>query len=210
MKVVEIENLSKTFSLGFRKTPFRALDNLSFSLEKGSILGVIGPNGSGKTTLFKCILGFIKPTSGSIRLFENSLTDMELKSKIGFLQEKVNYYSELTPLELLRFYGNFYPMQRHVLEQKIQDLLNLVDLDAFQNTKVGGFSKGMLQRVGIAASLVSDSEFLIFDEPASGLDLFGIAQIKDHLRELVVDGQLTPGDKATAAVIARELEAASR
>ncbi|MBN2145607.1 MAG: ABC transporter ATP-binding protein [Candidatus Aureabacteria bacterium] len=189
MKVVEIQKLTKAFSLGFGKTPLKALDGLSFSLEKGQVLGVVGPNGSGKTTLFKCILGFIKATSGTIHLFENRLSEMELKSKIGFLQEKVNYYSELTPVELLKFYGSFYSIPSQMLKEKINELLKLVDLDAFRNIKVRNFSKGMLQRVGIASSLISDSEFLIFDEPASGLDLFGIAQIKNIMKKLSQQGK---------------------
>jgi len=188
MKALEISNLNKVFNiLGMQK--IRALRDVSFSLERGQALGVMGPNGSGKSTLFKCILGFIRPTSGNIAIFGNAYSHTVLKTKLGFLYERVNFYPELTPVELLEFYGKLYAIPRSVLKNRVEELLHLVDLWEFKDIRVRGFSKGMTQRLGIASALIQDAELLIFDEPATGLDLFGVAKIKEILKKLRESGK---------------------
>lgn len=189
MKIIEVENLTKTFKKGVGTEKIIALDNISFSLKKGNVLGVIGPNGSGKTTLFKCLLGFIKPDHGKVTLFENLYKGMSLKSKIGFLYEKVNFYPELTSLELLEFYGKLYHIPKKILIHKLDEILNLVGLEKFKNMKVSGFSKGMIQRLGIAMTLINDSELLIFDELISGLDPYGTSKISKIIEELIQRGK---------------------
>ncbi len=190
MNALEVKQLTKVFhATGIRRKKITALHDVSFSLEKGQVLGVMGPNGSGKSTLFKCILGFIRPNAGSIVVFENAYSPAVLKTKLGFLYERVNFYPELTPVELLEFYGKLYAIPRAVLKNRIEELLHLVDLWEFKDVKVRGFSKGMTQRVGIASALIQDAELLIFDEPATGLDLFGVAKIKEILQKLREKGK---------------------
>ncbi|EKD26678.1 MAG: ABC transporter related protein [uncultured bacterium] len=189
MKILEITELKKKYVKVIGKSSIDALNSISFELNKGEVLGVIGPNGSGKTTLFKCILGFIKPTSGNIIKFDNKFSGLELKKKMGFLSEKVNFNNFLTPVELLNFYGSLYGLTGSVLLNKINELLDMVDLENYKSMKVGGFSKGMLQRLGIAVSLINDCELLILDEPISGMDPFGAKKITEIIQELVKRGK---------------------
>jgi ABC-2 type transport system ATP-binding protein len=190
MKALEVSALSKIFNArGIRSKKILALQDISFSLEKGQLLGVMGPNGSGKSTLFKCILGFLWPTSGNITVFENLYSPTALKTKVGFLYERVNFYPELTPVELLEFYGKLYAIPRVILKNRIEELLHLVDLFEFKDVRVRGFSKGMTQRLGIASALIQDAELLIFDEPTTGLDLFGVAKIKEIIKKLREKGK---------------------
>lgn len=185
MKIIEANNLIKTYTKSSRRESFRALDEVSFSLESGKVLGIIGPNGSGKTTLFKCLLGLIRPDKGSSTLFENRYQGLELKSKIGFLYEKTSLYQELTPEEILSFFGKLYRISGNLLKHRIDESLELVDLTSFKKTRIRGFSKGMVQRLGIALCLINDAELLIFDELISGLDPFGVHKINQIILNLI-------------------------
>ncbi len=185
MKIIEANNLVKTYSKSSGRETFRALDDVSFSLEPGKVLGIIGPNGSGKTTLFKCLLGLIRPNQGNAVLFENKYEGIILKSKIGFLYEKTSLYQELTPEEILSFFGKLYRIPGTQLKQRIGESLELVDLTPFKKTKIRGFSKGMVQRLGIAMCLINDAELLIFDELISGLDPFGAYKINRIIANLI-------------------------
>ena len=189
MKIVNVQNLTKIYRRPFKKNGIKALNELSFSMKKGECLGVIGPNGSGKTTLFKCLLGFLKPTSGNITLFEQNSHLADLRLKIGFLYEKINVYADLTPFELLTYFGKLYKLDKNIIKDKIEELLTFVDLSAYSHIKAKNFSKGMIQRLGIALTLINDSELLIFDEPTSGLDPIGIIQISTILRKLRDQGK---------------------
>jgi len=189
MKIVNVQNLTKIYRRPFKKNGTKALNELSFSMKKGECLGVIGPNGSGKTTLFKCLLGFLKPTSGNITLFEQNSHLADLRLKIGFLYEKINVYADLTPFELLTYFGKLYKLDKNIIKDKIEELLTFVDLSAYSHIKAKNFSKGMIQRLGIALTLINDSELLIFDEPTSGLDPIGIIQISTILRKLRDQGK---------------------
>jgi len=189
MKIVNVQNLNKIYRRPFSKKGTLALNNLSFSMEKGECLGVIGPNGSGKTTLFKCLLGFLKPTSGKITLFEQDTHISNLRLKIGFLYEKINVYADLTPFELLTCFGKLYKLEKKIIKEKIKELLSFVDLSEHTHVKAKKFSKGMIQRLGIALTLINNSELLIFDEPTSGLDPIGIIQISNILKKLREQGK---------------------
>lgn len=185
MKVIEANNLVKIYSRNSSRETFRALNDVSFSLESGKVLGIIGPNGSGKTTLFKCLLGLIHPNQGNTVLFENRYEGVTLKSKIGFLYEKTSLYHELTPEEILSFFGRLYRIPASLLKQRISESLELVDLTSFRKTKIRGFSKGMVQRLGIAMCLINDADLLIFDELISGLDPFGAFKISQIISSLI-------------------------
>ena len=189
MKIVQVHNLIKIFKKGVGHETITALGGVSFELEQGKVLGVIGPNGSGKSTLFKCILGFIQPKSGTITLFENRYQGAGLKCRIGFLYEKTNFYPELTPRELMTFYGKLYHLDPPTIQFRTKEYLNLVELSAFTDMKIRGFSKGMVQRLGIAMSLINESELLIFDELISGLDPFGAHKISGILQKLIERGK---------------------
>jgi ABC-2 type transport system ATP-binding protein len=189
MNIIEVQNLTKHFGKGPGRAPVKALEKVSFRLESGKVLGVIGPNGSGKTTLFKCLMNFVAPSGGSIRLFENRFPRRELGSKIGFLPERAAFYPELTAPEILRFFGKLYRIPSAILEKRIRELLDFVDLEKHRDLRVQGYSKGMLQRLGIALCLVNDSELLILDEPLSGLDCFGVCRIHEILRKLIEEGR---------------------
>lgn len=186
MNVIETEDLSKTFvpGLGFKKV--MALEKVNLSIEKGEIFGYIGPNGAGKTTTLKIFMGLIFPTSGKATIFGKDIRDIKVKEKIGFLPEEPYFYDYLTAEEFLLFYGKLFGYDRLYLSKKIDELLTLVELQHKKNSQLRHFSKGMLQRIGIAQALINDPELVVLDEPMSGLDPAGRAMVRDiilHLRE---------------------------
>ncbi|OVE73507.1 hypothetical protein BVX93_01450, partial [bacterium B13(2017)] len=189
MNIIEVKNIIKIFKKGIGKEIITALNNISFSVKKGNVVGVIGPNGSGKTTLFKCIMDYIRPDKGEIILFENKFKDLNLKSKIGFLYEKVNCFPELTPIEILNIYSALFDIPKSERKDKINDVLKTVELIDFKKLKVKKFSKGMIQRLGIAITIINNAELLIFDEPISGLDPFGAIKISEIIEGLVEKGK---------------------
>lgn len=188
MNILNVENITKSYKLNNSKNKIFALDDVSFKLQKGSVLGVIGPNGSGKTTLFKTILKFIKSDSGSVQLFGNELSTQEVRRKIGFLNEKVHFYPELTAQELLRFYAGLYNIKKDLIDNKVKEILKTVELTNVPQ-RIKGFSKGMTQRLGLAAALIGDPELIILDEPSSGLDAFGITIVTKIIKRLVDEGK---------------------
>lgn len=186
MNVIETEDLSKTFvpGLGFKKV--MALEKVNLSIKKGEIFGYIGPNGAGKTTTLKIFMGLIFPTSGKATIFGKDIRDIKVKEKIGFLPEEPYFYDYLTAEEFLLFYGKLFGYDRLYLSKKIDELLTLVELQHKKNSQLRHFSKGMLQRIGIAQALINDPELVVLDEPMSGLDPAGRAMVRDiilHLRE---------------------------
>ena len=186
MNVIETEDLSKTFvpGLGFRKVP--ALEKINLSIEKGEIFGYIGPNGAGKTTTLKILTGLIFPTGGRATIFGEDVQNLKVKERIGFLPEEPYFYHYLTAGEFLLFYGKLFGYDKLYLSKKIDELLTLVELQHKKNSQLRHFSKGMLQRIGIAQALINDPELVILDEPMSGLDPAGRAMVRDiilHLRE---------------------------
>lgn len=186
MNVIEIEDLSKTFvpGLGFKKVP--ALEKINLSIEKGEIFGYIGPNGAGKTTTLKILTGLIFPTGGRATIFGEDVQNLKAKERIGFLPEEPYFYHYLTAGEFLLFYGKLFGYDKLYLSKKIEELLTLVELQHKKNSQLRHFSRGMLQRIGIAQALINDPELIILDEPMSGLDPSGRALVRDiilHLRE---------------------------
>lgn len=190
MKIVEIKDLTKIFDSGrFSKSSVTALKNLSISVEQGKIFGLLGPNGAGKTTLVKILLGITHPTIGSIRLFDSEINDYKIRSKIGYLPENHKFPEYLTAFESLIYLGRLSGIKYDDLLKKIDFYLKLVDLEKWKKIKVKKFSKGMLQRLGIAQALINNPELIFLDEPTDGVDPIGRKDIRDILINLRNEGK---------------------
>ena len=178
---LRIEHLTKTID---KKT---ILSDVSLTVRTGEVFGFLGPNGAGKTTTMKCILGLVAPSGGTVEVLGGTL-DIEGKKRIGFLPENAYFYSYLTGREFLRFCGRFFPMTREALEASIDELLVTVNLERAADRRLGTYSKGMLQRVGLAQALVHTPELVFLDEPMSGLDPIGRRMVKDIILSLKARG----------------------
>lgn len=188
--VIEIDKLSKDYMVGFwRPKPQRALDDLSIQVYKGEIFGFLGGNGAGKTTTLKILMGLIFPTSGTARILSAPLTDMNMRKKIGFLPEAPYFYDYLTAKEFLTYCAKIFALPTKLYTERINSLLKLVDLEFAANRQLRKFSKGMLQRIGIAQALVNDPEIVFMDEPMSGLDPIGRREVRDIIRSLREQGK---------------------
>lgn len=175
---ISINSVSKTYRTGFLGKSFIALDDLSLEVKKGEILGYLGPNGAGKTTTFKVLLDLIRPDSGCLSIFGMS-ADQQTREKIGFLPENPYFYMYLTAAESLNFHGQLRGMSSEKRKKRIPELLHLVGLEHSVGQSLKKFSRGMLQRIGIAQAMVNDPDILILDEPMSGLDPNGRKQMRD-------------------------------
>ena len=187
--VLELSRLSKTFRVGFWARQVPAVRDVSLVMRRGESLGYLGPNGSGKTTSIKCLLALIAPSSGTARIFGRPTSDPLARARIGYLPESPYFYDYLTPSEVLDYVGKLYGLDAATRKQRSRLLLGLVGLDHDAKRPLRGFSKGMLQRVGIAQSLVADPDLLIWDEPLSGLDPMGRKEIRELMAELRRQGK---------------------
>lgn len=189
--VIELTQLTKDYETGFlRKKRVRALDHLSLEVRRGEIFGFLGPNGAGKTTTLKLLMRLIYPTSGSARILGRAIDDVETHSRIGYLPENPYFYDYLTGRELLDYTAALFGMPRDVTATRGQELLALVGLDSSRaNRQLRKYSKGMLQRIGIAQALVNDPEVVFLDEPMSGLDPIGRREVRDLLLSLREQGK---------------------
>ncbi len=167
----------------------RVLDGLSLRLLRGEIMGFLGTNGAGKTTTVKILLGFLKPDSGAVEIFGGKPGDAETRSRIGFMPEIAYYYPYLTIGELLEFYGGLSGMARREVREKAPELIRRVGLEAAAGKLLKTYSKGMLQRAGIAQALLHNPDLLVLDEPFTGLDPLARAYFRDMLRELRDEGK---------------------
>ncbi|MCA1605764.1 MAG: ABC transporter ATP-binding protein, partial [Acidobacteria bacterium] len=189
--VVEINNLTKDYEVGFlRKRKVRALDGLSLTVNRGEIFGFLGANGAGKTTTLKLLMRLIFPTGGSARILDHDISEVSMHSLIGYLPENPYFYDYLTALEFLNFCGQIYGFSKADRNQRAKQLLSSVKLDESKwNTQLRKFSKGMLQRVGLAQALINDPEVVFLDEPMSGLDPIGRREVRDLIAALRQEGK---------------------
>jgi len=189
--VVEIDNLTKDYEVGFvRKRKVRALDGLSLTVNHGEIFGFLGANGAGKTTTLKLLMRLIFPTAGNARILDHDIADVSMHSRIGYLPENPYFYDYLTALEFLNFCGQIFGLSKTVRNNRSRELLTSVKLDEMKwNTQLRKFSKGMLQRVGLAQALVNDPEVVFLDEPMSGLDPIGRREVRDLIAALRQQGK---------------------
>jgi ABC-2 type transport system ATP-binding protein len=187
--VVQTEQLSKIFRVGFWGKRVIAVDGLNLDVRRGEVFGFLGPNGAGKTTTLKMLMGLIYPTSGHARLFGRALGSAETKARLGFLPESPYFYDYLTSREFLGFYGHLFGLFGAVLGKRVDELLELVGMTHAKNLQLRKFSKGMLQRVGIAQALINDPELVVLDEPMSGLDPIGRKEVRDLILRLKESGK---------------------
>jgi ABC-2 type transport system ATP-binding protein len=189
MNALEIKSLKKTFRSNFLLKQYPILKGINLTVEKGEIYGFLGPNGAGKTTTMKCILGIIFPDSGEISILGQSANRIDSRRKIGFLPEHPYFYDYLTAEELLIFTGKLFSLPKREIRERVRELIRLVGLGGKEEIKLRKYSKGMIQRVGLAQALIHDPEFLILDEPFSGLDPIGRKEVRDIIFSLKAEGK---------------------
>ncbi len=188
MTAIEITNLSKTFKVA-RGPAVEALKGVSFSVGAGEVFGFLGPNGAGKSTTIKILMGLIRPTSGHAFLMGHDVQSHVSRKHVGYLPENPAFYDFLTAREYLIFAGKNFGMNSSLLREKTEYVLNLLELHEAGNRPLRGYSKGMVQRLGLAQALIHEPDVLILDEPMSGLDPVGRARVKEIILELKAKGK---------------------
>jgi ABC-2 type transport system ATP-binding protein len=188
-QVLVLDNIYKAFKLGFIPKRREVLRGISFAVEEGEIFGYLGPNGAGKTSTIKCVLGLIFPDSGTIRLCGRPHLEPGAKSALGFLPENPYFYEYLSASEFLDFYAQLFGIPKGERAERIPRLLGLVGLGRAARLPLRKFSRGMLQRVGLAQALINDPSFVILDEPLGGLDPLGRKEIRDIILGLKEEGK---------------------
>jgi len=190
MPAVEILGLEKTYTVGFwSKTKKIGLQSLNLAVNPGEVFGFLGPNGAGKTTTLKLLMGLIFPTAGTVRILDRDWRDPWVRSRIGFLPEQPYFYDYLTPSELLDYYGTLSGVSASDRRLRIPKLLERVGLAEHAGVQLRKFSKGMLQRVGIAQAVLHEPEIVFLDEPMSGLDPLGRREVRDFIQSLNREGK---------------------
>ena len=183
MIAIETDALTKDYHVGFwRPRPYRALDALTIQVEPGEVFGFLGPNGAGKSTALKLLMGLIFPTSGTARILGRPISDLETRRQIGFLPENPYFYDYLTAQELLTYFAGLTGLSGTARRQRVATVLDEVGIGSERAMKLRSFSKGMIQRVGVAQALIGDPRVVFFDEPMSGLDPLG----RRDLRQLML------------------------
>jgi len=183
---VEIKNLSKDYETGFwRKKRVRALDNLTLNVRTGQIFGFLGGNGAGKTTSIKTLMSLIFPTEGSAKILGHDISDVQMHRRIGYCPENPYFYDYLTARELMNYLGELFGIDKTKRQAKCEELLDAVGLaEKDRKRQLRKYSKGMLQRVGLAQSLINDPEIVFLDEPMSGLDPVGRREVRELIAGL--------------------------
>lgn len=181
--VIETINLSKIYENN------KGCRDINIAVPKGEIYGFLGPNGAGKSTFIKTIVGLLFPTSGTARILGRPIGDIEAKKKIGYLPELFKYQEWMTGLDLLSFHSALYKLDKKAAAIKIEEVLEIVNLKGAERSKIGTYSKGMQQRIGIASALLCDPELLFLDEPTSALDPIGRKEVRDIMVELKSRGK---------------------
>jgi len=190
MAAIEILDLEKSYLVGFwRKRPKLALRPLRLTIEEGEVFGFLGPNGAGKTTTLKLLMGLVFPTAGSARLLGFAMDDPRVKSQIGFLPEQPYFYDHLSARELLNYYGQLSGVPAKGRAVKVERMLGRVGLSDSAGVQLRKFSKGMLQRVGLAQAILHEPKLVFLDEPMSGLDPMGRREVRDLIQQLRSEGK---------------------
>ncbi len=186
---IELRGVTKDFPVGLRGLKLRAVDNLTLDVPAGQVFGLLGPNGSGKSTTIKIILGLLEPTIGECRVVGVPSAQVESRRNVGYLPEAPYFYRYLSGAELVRFYARVCGVPRARLDTRVREVLDWVGLTGAAARRVGTYSKGMLQRVGLAQALVHDPRLVILDEPTAGVDPAGSADISQMILRLKSEGR---------------------
>lgn len=184
MVILKFDEVEKSLPFGFWLRKKKILKGVSLSVNEGEIYGFLGPNGAGKTTSIKCLLGLLYPDAGGVELFGDKGPTVKARHRLGYLPEQPYFYPHLKGRELLEYFGGLFGMRGAGLRRKCDDLLGLVGLDGDGEKLIRQYSKGMLQRLGVAQALINDPELIILDEPMSGLDPIGRSEVKDLIMTL--------------------------
>jgi len=183
--VIETRDLAKIYASGWRrKNRVEAVADLNLEVGRGEIFAFLGPNGAGKTTTINLLMGFLQPTRGQVTLFGSAPSDRWVRARIGYLPENYAFYSFLTAPKLLNFFGRLFGLPARVRRERIEQLLRRLGLWDTRDKKIGTYSRGMRQRLGIVQALLNEPDLLILDEPTSGFDPFGRRMVRDFLLEL--------------------------
>jgi ABC-2 type transport system ATP-binding protein len=187
---IEIENLTKDYPFGFLHLKMkRSLEGLTMKVNDGEVFGFLGPNGAGKSTTIKLLVGLIFPTAGTARILGKPISDIEMHRDIGYLPEQPYFYDYLTAAELLDYFARFHDMTAVDRRERVERMLKKVGLETARKIQLRKYSKGMLQRVGLAQAILHDPRVLILDEPMSGLDPLGRREVRDIILELKREGK---------------------
>jgi ABC-2 type transport system ATP-binding protein len=181
---IDVKDLRKTYRTPWRRKKVEALRGVTFTVERGEIFGFLGPNGAGKTTTIRTLMGLIRPTSGTVRLLGHALPSRAARARVGFLPEQPYFYDYLTVVELLDLTGRLFGLDRATRARRGDELIAKVGLDRARTQSLKKFSKGMLQRAGLAQALMNDPNLVVLDEPMSGLDPIGRKEVRDLIHEL--------------------------
>lgn len=186
---IRIENLTKDFPFGLSGLKLRAIDNLSLAIQDNQVFGLLGPNGSGKSTTIKVILGLLAPTIGHCEIFGISSNNVQSRREVGFLPEAPYFYRYLTGFEMVKFFAKVCMVDKKILIDRCREVIDWVGLKDAADRRVGTYSKGMLQRIGLAQALVHNPRLIILDEPTAGVDPVGSAEISNLILKLKEQGK---------------------
>lgn len=185
---VALTGVTKIFPIPFQRRSVVAVRDLNLEVAAGQIYGLLGPNGSGKSTTLKIILGLVPPTRGQAKIFGRDSDQVASRESVGFLPESPYFYKFLTGEETLRFYGKLCGLRGAALKGRVEEMLALVGLTSARKRRLAGYSKGMLQRIGLAQALIQEPALLVLDEPTAGVDPAGAREIRDLILELKTRG----------------------
>lgn len=187
---IEIEHLSKEYPYGFLNLKKKmSLENLSMQVESGEVFGFLGPNGAGKSTTIKLLMRLISPTSGTARILGKPIEDVSMHQDLGYLPEQPYFYDYLTGAELLNYFARFHGLTANDRQERVQKMLKKVGLETAKKIQLRKYSKGMLQRVGMAQAILHEPQVVVLDEPMSGLDPLGRREVRDIILELKREGR---------------------